>query len=88
MSDVRIYHVYYSSSDFASSCDPIRLDLVVDGIRIKSQSTIKYSEYRDVEEDMINYCQTEYEGSKVMRVCSEDGHENYKFSGVPTEGNK
>ena len=88
MSDVRIYHVYYNSSDFTSSCDPIRLDLVVDGICIKSQSTIQYAEYIAVEENMIKYCQTEYEDSNIMRVCSQDGYENYEFSEKTTEGNK
>ena len=88
MSDVRIYHVYYDSSDFTSSCDPIRLDLVVDGVCIKSQSTFMYMEYRDVEEEMTNYCKKEYEGSNIMRVCSQDGRENYEFGDLTTEGNE
>jgi len=88
MRKIKIGYVYYSSNDFASSCDPIRVDLVVDGICIKSQSTIQYSEYREVVKDMQNYCDTTYKESKVSHVCVEDGYENYKFIDNSTEGDK
>ena len=79
MSEIKIGYVYYSSKDFTSSCDPIRVDLVVDGICIKSQGTIKYGEYREVVKDMEDYCKNNYQDSKVTHVCVEDGYENYKF---------
>ena len=88
MSEIKIGYVYYSSEDFASSCDPIRVDLVVDGICIKSQGTIQYSEYREVVKDMEDYCKNNYQDSKVIHVCVEDGYENYKFSDKTTEGNE
>ena len=85
MRKIKIGYVYYSSNDFASSCDPIRVDLVVDGICIESQSTIQYSEYREVVEDMEDYCKSTYKDSKVNHVCVQDGYENYKFGNKTTE---
>ena len=87
MNDIKICYVYYYSEDFTSSCDPIRVDLVIDDVCIESKGTCQYMEYRDVVKNMEDFCQSVYKDSKVKHVCVQDGYENYKFSDKTTEGN-
>lgn len=72
-------YAYYNSEDFASSCDPIRVDLVIDDICVKSKSTHLYMEYRDVVEDFKEYCDNKFPNINIDHVCVQDGRENYKY---------
>ena len=78
---IKVCYVYYDYEDFASSCDPIRMDLVIDDVCIKSRSSYHYMEYRDIVNDYVIYCEDNYKDDdmKINHVCVRDGDESYTF---------
>lgn len=77
--NITIYYVYYDASDFTTSCDPIRVDLVIDGICIKSHGTPLYMEHRERVDEYEKYCKTHYPDAYINHLCQVDGREQYKF---------